>query len=190
MSSIWSKLKREAHYCYTFCNSTFGCHSVNAWKHTCNLSDWNVLSQILSWFALYPWCLWQAQFSGQNLWRAFPSSLLIYVFAAKTRPLYLKFSAEKNLNSYSVLLLQLHSSLMKSCRVCIFLVFYGSNIPGTKDENRNKTPKSLQAPNSLVIISFHKIWDFYFFVFWDFLLPSLILQTSVFQCQVDRNKLE
>lgn len=62
-------------------------------------------------------------------------------------------------------------------------------IPSTKDENRNQNTKSLQAPNSLIIIGFHKIGDFYL-VFWDFLLPSLIHQTSVFQIQVDRNKLE
>lgn len=89
VSSIWNKLKKKANYCYTFYNSTFGCHSMNAWRHTCSLSEWNALSEILSWFAPYPWYLWQAEFSDQNLWRAFPYSLVIYVFVTKTRPSYI-----------------------------------------------------------------------------------------------------
>lgn len=48
VSSIWNKLKKEAHYCNTFYNSTFGCHSMNAGRYTCRLSGWNALSEILS----------------------------------------------------------------------------------------------------------------------------------------------
>lgn len=153
---------------------------MNAWRHTCSLSA-VYLSQILSWFAPYPLYLWQPEFSSQNLWRAFPSSLVIYVF--HTTPVF-----DTDLHTCVKFSSSCYSYTPYECRVSIFLGFYESIIPGTK-ENGNKIPESHQAPNSLVIISFRKIWDFHFLVFWDFLLPSLILQTSVFQSQADKNKL-